>query len=178
MSNIKVTVEYDIPKTDKFFEMLKQYEEVKNTADDVVSYYKPLADMAEETKFCAILEQLKVICDYAVTLYKINSSNHRVSAYAFDNIHPGYGRGEFSVVVNNKCETILYWYSHPFTLDYYKNNKWAFTSGEEMNILGNWDEWKLFEKLETRCLAMLKNEMEKQKKRAEEQKKRLDNIVK
>jgi hypothetical protein len=47
-----------------------------------------------------------------------------------------------------------------------------------MNILGNWDKWKLLEKLEARCITMLKTEMENQKKRAEEQKNRLDNIVK
>lgn len=177
MNTIKVTVEYNIPKTDKFSAMLKQYEEVKNTADEVVSYYKPLADMAEEAKFSAILDQLEVICDYALTLYQINSRNRTVSAYAFDEIHPGYGRGEFSVNVTEKGEVYISWYSHPFALDYYRRNKWAFTNGYEMNILGNWDKWKLFEKLEARCIRMLQNEMDNQKKRAEEQKKRLDNII-
>lgn len=177
MNNIKITVEYETPKTDRFNELFEQYKTIKSAADDSVSYYKPLADAAEESKLTCILEQLFVISEYLKTLYEIDNYNNKIVVYAFDKIKPGYGRGEFSMTIDKNKRIHIYWYSHPFTLEYYKVNKWAFTRGEEMNILGNWNKWKMFEKLENASVNKLTSEMEKQHKRVEEQKNRLDNIV-
>ena len=43
MTNIKVTVEYEVPKTNKFDALMAEYEIAKKIADETESYYKPLA---------------------------------------------------------------------------------------------------------------------------------------
>lgn len=171
---IKVTVEYTTPKTDKFTALLSQYDEVKKTAQETIDYYRPLADMAEETKLLAILEQLGTIKEYLWALNGINP--HIKEVYITSYNYSSYDNGKVSLrIVDNKI--LVYWHSHLFSVDYYRKNKWAFTDGEYMNILGNWDKWEVYKKLETACLRMLKREVENQKAAAEKQIARLKNII-
>lgn len=60
-NNIKITIEYTKPTTDKFEALFKQYEIAKQTAEATENYYTPLSEMAEERKLLAILEQLEPI---------------------------------------------------------------------------------------------------------------------
>ena len=172
MSNIiKVTVEYEKPATHKFDTLVSQYREIEKAATETISYYKPLADMAEETKLNAILAQLETIKEY---LKKLNSINPDIKSISVDSHNNGaYSYGKFTIDICNR----IYWCSHVFSIDYYRLHKWAFTQGEYMNILGNWDKWEVYTKLEEKCMWYLKNEISRHVKAAENEKNRLSNII-
>jgi hypothetical protein len=173
MNNIiKVTVEYETPATNKFDTLMSQYQEIKKTATETISYYKPLADMAEETKLNTILAQLETIKEYLKKLNLINPDIKSISINSHDN--GAYDYGKFTIDICNR----IYWCSaHVFSIDYYRAHKWAFTRGEYMNILGNWDKWEVYNKLEQKCLWYLNNEIKGQIKAAETEKNRLSNII-
>lgn len=176
MKNIKVTVEYETPKTDKFAELMKQYEEIKQTSTETVNYYKPLADAAEEKKLELILEQLKTIEGYLEQIYSINPQKINIVAYGITDGHYDeklvvkYEKSTFTV---RWCE----WYE--LSLGMYRQAKVRF-NGEQYegwNILGKWDEWKMYKQLEESCFNLLKREIDKQKKKAETEVNRLKNIT-
>ena len=174
MNNIKVTVEYETPKTNKFDELMTQYETIKQTADETVAYYKPLADMAEETKLLAIREQCKTIVNYLEKLHAINSTGiYDVMFYAPKELVTTTPK--FKV----KYDGEITWCGYPFTVEKYRNSKEQFNSGyhEDYNILGNWDKWNVYTTLENKCLELLNAEIAKQKNRGEKQKNRLNNIT-
>ena len=176
MNNIKVMVEYTAPKTDKFQALLNQYEEVKKTADETVEYYKPLANVAEEKKLELILEQLETIVGYMKQLYTIQGSKYPIESHAISNSGVDY---KYFTIRSNGIDTTIYWDGYPFTMKYYAENKSHFNNeySYAYNILGNWDKWNMYQKLEDQCIEKLNRAIEEQKSRAEKQVNRYKNIV-
>ena len=79
-------------------------------------------------------------------------------------------------------DVVVHWRGNPFTIEEYNKRPYGFNDEyksmyDNYNILGNWDEWKCYERLEAECISMLNFEMKQHKKRAETQKQRLSNIV-
>lgn len=173
MNNIKITVEYETPTTNKFDELMAQYETIKQTADDTVAYYKPLADMAEETKFLAIREQCQTIVKYLETLHNLNKGINSVSVRGTK--HDITSARTFSIEYDGR----IMWNNCLFTLEIYKTYKYEFNAEyyDDYNILGNWDKWNVYARLEEQCLKLLNAEIEKQKNRGIAQKNRLANIT-
>ena len=171
-NNIKVTVEYTTPKTDAFDALMAQYEEVKRNATETINYYKPLADMAEETKILAILDQIAPIKRYLIQLNKLNSNITEISWYRYSS---NGGKCPFEIDLNGNVK----WFGRLFNVDMLKHSTYIFTNRncEDYNILGNWDKWNVYAELEERCISMLKNEIEKRKNEATEQINRLKNIT-
>lgn len=175
MSNIKVTVEYETPKTDNFFNLLQQYEEVRKLSKETVNYYKPLAEMAEQAKMTAILEQLETIKEYLIALNELNENICGIEV-----VCPGRCFNMFKIdIIHSTGEIRIWWKDTLFKLENLKNYPNRFTNGhsEEYNILGNWDKWNVYCALELKCNNLLENEIKKQKERAEREKARLLNIT-
>lgn len=170
--DIKVSVEYETPKTDKFAALMAQYKEVKQIAADTISYYKPLADVAETAKFDAIWKQLINIFDYLRQLEAIGSVYKRV--------YGCFGRDDriFSVEIKHGVP-IVQWANNSFTKDEVIKRKRLYNAErcDTYNILGNWDKWRVYEKLEAECIRLLQYEIKQQKEAAEKEVKRLHNIT-
>ena len=172
MSNIKVSVEYETPTTDKFDALMKQYEAAKQLADETVTHYRPLAEAAEEAKMQAILEQIKPIKRYLIQLHEINSNITRVSVRMYTN--------HFVIYINKFTNCVnVRWDGESFDIDSLRAQRDNFTAGlsEDYNILGQWDKFGMYEKLEATCLEYLRIELEKRKTEADNEKARLVNIT-
>ena len=166
MSTIKVSVEYEKPQTTKFEALVRELEVAKKVADETVDYYKPLADCAEEAKFEAIMEQLETIKWYA---QQISSITHKATFISHQ-----FGKNKFEVVYRPQCTTCAFEISYcgkRFSKDNFCN-----VNQEEINILGNWEEWHCFKNLENKAYQTLENLIEEATARGQKQINRLNNI--
>lgn len=177
MNEIKVTVTYDKPNTTKFDALMAEYEAAKKCADETVAYYKPLADVAEEAKFDAIMEQLETIKDYAMRISEINGGTAVwISAYYTANEIGAYTSNTFEVIYRPK-ETTLMWeiktnhgrFAKPYVKYYCENGR---------NFIGNWEELKVYQRLEANACKQLREAINNQKRRANHETNRYHNIVK
>lgn len=178
MNEIKVTVTYDKPTTSKFDALIAEYEAAKKYADETVSYYKPLADAAEEAKFDAIMEQLETIKRYAKHISDItNGSAVWITAYISSSLcgSPSSEGEKFSVVYRPK-ETTYKWEFNTQYGEFKKEHIRYYTEGYH-NFIGNWDTWKVYEKLEEKALELIRKEITEQTRRANREKNRLYNIT-
>ena len=174
MNEIKVTVTYEKPTTSKFDALMAEYEAAKKYADETVSYYKPLADVAEEAKMLAILEQIEPIKQYAKQLGEMKSCGYAdVKAIICET------RFKYEFVV---CYSVTGWYKITwhntiFNHENLRNFRHVFTE-HSYNILGMWDVWKVYQRLEENAMEQLRHEINEQKRKANAQKNRLNNITK
>ena len=171
MNEIKVTVTYDKPTTSKFDALIAEYEAAKKYADETVAYYKPLADVAEEAKFDAIMEQLETIKEYAKRLSDITNESIWIKARNPKNAI------YFEVVYRMSCGYDITWGNHPFDKSTMKHSRYHFCV-EAWNVIGMWDEWKMYEQLENNAMQQLRGAINKQKRKANDEKNRLYNITK
>lgn len=177
MNEIKVTVAYDKPTTSKFDALMAEYEAAKKYADETVSYYKPLADAAEEAKFDAIMEQLETIKEYAKRISEIkNGDAIWIKAYISSDVCGASTGQEFEVVCRPRETAFRFeirssW--REFDRRYIK-----YHSEGSSNFIGNWDEWKVYEKLEKDAIRQLNALITEQKRIANREKNRLYNITK
>lgn len=181
MNEIKVTVTYEKPTTSKFDALMKEYEAAKKYADETVSYYKPLADAAEEAKFNAIIEQLETIKGYADKLCEFSEQKQAtIRAYISASERGCHSGCYFSVYRNPYGSYRIQWDGIDFTAEVLKTNPDNFTAdySERYNILGRWDEWKVYECLEEEALRQLQRHINAQNERAKKQINRLNNITK
>ncbi len=166
MNEIKVTVSYNKPTTSKFDALMAEYEAAKKYADETVSYYKPLADAAEEAKFDAIMEQLETILEYA----------KRISAIK-DKRAVWIKTSNFTVCYRIDYKPEITWHGMEFTKDKMHRNPHRFCESI-YNIIGHWDDWNMYEMLERNACQQLTEAIEEQKRRANHEQSRLDNITK
>ena len=175
MTNIKVTVEYEVPKTSKFDALIAEYTAAKQIADETESYYKPLADMAEEAKLDAILKQIEPIKYYAQKISQLKGGEYLVIIEA---THYGqYANRKFVVAYDPCCAQhfSVRWGYNAFTKEQMVSNRFAFCSNDD-NILGNWDAWGMYKKLEESAIRQMQDQISKQKERSQKQIDRLKNI--
>ena len=172
MNEIKVTVTYEAPKTTKFDALMEEYKAAKQLADETVAYYQPLADVAEDAKFDAIIEQLETIQCYAQRIANITQENQvRVytycNGYMFSVLYKPYSNFPFEIT----------WDGASFTKDnMHKHHGW-FCEGK-YNIVGDWDKWGVYKALENNACSQLTRAIKSQAERAQKQIDRLNNIVK
>jgi hypothetical protein len=179
MNEIKVTVSYEKPTTSKFDALMAEYEAAKKYADETVSYYKPLADAAEEAKFDAIMEQLETIKEYAKRISEIkNGEAVWIKAHiASDVCGSRNSGGEDIEVIYRPRETGYMFAIHAAYQDFNRKHIKYYSEGSH-NFLGNWDEWRVYEKLERNAISQLNELITEQKRRANAEKNRLYNITK
>ena len=182
MTNIKVTVEYEVPKTNKFDALLAEYVLAKQIADETESYYKPLADAAEEAKFDAIMVQLESIKYYAKQISRLKGDESvwikaSISAIERGDNYPMYNSGDFTVIYNPKeiNPFEIRWEGNNFTKERLKKGRCNLCEGKH-NILGNWDKWNVYNRLEESAIRQLQAQIDKQQTRQKEQINRLNNI--
>lgn len=182
MTSIKVTVEYEVPKTSKFDALMAEYAVAKQIADETELYYKPLAVAAEDAKFDAILHQLETIKYYAQQISKL-SNNEAVWIKATIPYHErndnGYmmGSGDFTVEYFPK-ETNHFrirWGGVLFTKEVFDRARCNFCKASR-NVIGNWDKWKVYQRLEEDAICKLNELIQKQAQRKQEQIDRFNNI--
>ena len=183
MNEIKVTVTYDKPNTTKFDALIAEYEAAKKYADETVAYYKPLAEVAEEAKFDAIMEQLETIKRYAKTISDISGQSVWINVVIPSNIRGGCSSsssdGKFSVIYrpNDNFPFEIMWYGDPFTKERLRNRWYGMCDGYR-NIIGMWNEWGVYERLEKEAISQLNCLINNQKRRGNQEKNRYHNIVK
>ena len=177
MNEIKVTVTYDKPNTTKFDALMAEYEAAKKCADETVAYYKPLADVAEEAKFDAIMEQLETIKDYARRISEIKGDGAVwISAYYTANEMGSYTSDAFEVIYRPK-ETTCKWeiktkggeFVRKYVKYYCENGR---------NFIGGWEELKVYQRLEANACKQLREAINEQTRRANHETNRYHNIVK
>ena len=171
MNEIKVTVTYEKPTTSKFDALMAEYEAAKKYADETVAYYEPLAEAAEEAKFDAIMEQLETIKGYA----KCISDIHNEAVW----LRAGIPRSgvTFEVVYRPQSGFEITWWGDTFCKRYMHSRPHRYVEGE-FNIIGNWNEWRIYEQLEKHAFEKLNMAINKQKRRANAEINRLNNITK
>ena len=178
MNEIKVTVTYNKPETSKFDALMAEYEAAKRYADETVAYYKPLADVAENAKFDAIMEQLETIKEYAVRISEITNQAVWITAYISSGVCGSSNcDGEKFSVVYRPNETLLRFEIRSAWQEFSRKQIKYYTEGAH-NFIGNWDEWKVYEKLEAKALELLRKEITEQTRKANQAKNRLYNITK
>ena len=183
MNEIKVTVTYDKPTTSKFDALMAEYEAAKKYADETVAYYKPLADAAEEAKFDAIMEQLETIKRYAKAISNLNGQSVWISVRIPADVRGGSGcssdDGKFSVIYrpNDNFPFEITWTGSQFTKDRLRKCWYGMCEGYR-NIIGMWNEWGVYERLEKEAISQLNCLINNQKRRANAEKNRLYNITK
>ena len=170
-NRIKITAEYEIPDTTKFDLLMTEYKAAKKHADETVAYYQPLADAAEEAKFDAITEQLEPIKRYAKQISQITNRATILVADIPRSINC------FMVEYLPNEGYRIRWADSIFNKENLRKYRNSFTLGHN-NILGNWDKWRIYEQLEQQAWEELHNIINSELSRAENQIKRLDNIVK
>jgi hypothetical protein len=176
MNEIKVTVTYEKPTTSKFDALMAEYEAAKRCADETVAYYKPLADVAEEAKFDAIMEQLETIKEYAKRISKIRQNG---DVYISAGVH-AYMRGDSNSSVYFQVRYMPYHSYQKFIIScdhmpFVKDSK--FCNGTH-NFIGKWEEWQIYEQLEKHACDQLRAAIKNQKAEAQKQIDRLNNIIK
>ena len=162
---IKISVEYEMPKTTKFEALMKEFELAKKVADETVDYYKPLADCAEEAKFDAIMEQLETIKWYA---QQISNITHNATF-----IREWFGPMAFEIAYRPKETTLSFEIKYGGKI-FDKNDSNIYS--RRVNLMNNWEEWHCFEKLERNACEQLEDLIYKEKQRGQEQIERLNNI--
>lgn len=167
MNEIKVTVIYDKPTTSKFDALMAEYEAAKKYADETVAYYKPLADVAENAKFDAILEQLETIVDYAKRICAIHPNKRAVWIKT----------SNFTVCYRTDYRPEITWHGMEFTKEKMHRNPHRFCESI-YNIIGHWDDWHMYEMLERDACRQLAEAIEEQTRRANHEQSRLYNITK
>ena len=183
MNEIKVTVSYEKPATTKFDALMEEYKAAKKIADETVAYYKPLADAAEDAKFDAIMEQLETIKEYAKKICELQNMKYRVVINVYINAaergcrYLSDGSAEFKVSYEQKDGYQIKWKGYEFTKSEMHQYPHLMCS-DTNNIIGKWDEWGVYKKLEAEACLMLKREITRQKDRAAKQIDRLNNIQK
>lgn len=182
MTNIKVTVEYDEPTTSKFDALLAEYAVAKQIADETVSYYSPLADVAEYAKFDAIMEQLETIKYYAKKIFELQDTKCSVwiQTYISKIERGGYAcdGGSFQVIYDHETHTIgIRWLGNEFSKERMKKYPGCYCD-VGYNILGNWDKWNVYKRLETDAIQQLQRLIKRQQDRGQKQIDRLNNITK
>jgi hypothetical protein len=181
MNEIKVTVSYEKPTTSKFDALMAEYEAAKKYADETVAYYKPLADMAEEAKFDAIMTQLETIKEYAKRISDLHGQGVWITVYISDDVRGGgsssLSNGKFSVVYRPNNGFEITWYGDRFTKERLKKYPSGMCQGY-YNIIGKWNEWRVYELLEEEAIFQLRRQISIQKSKAQEQINRLNNITK
>jgi hypothetical protein len=174
MNEIKVTVSYEKPTTSKFDALMAEYEAAKKYADETVAYYKPLADVAEDAKMSAILEQIEPIKQYAKQLAQM----YRCGNASITAIHQGrILKKEFVVCYSHTGGYKITWGGTIFDCERLRDCPHGFTR-DDYNILGCWDEWKMYKQLEDDATRQLRKLIDKQTSRANDEKNRLNNITK
>lgn len=182
-NKIKVTVEYEVPTTSKFDALMSEYMAAKKIADETELYYKPLAEAAEEAKFDAILQQLETIKYYAQKISQL--CGHRGSTwikatipYSERNDHDYmYGSGDFTVTYfpNEQNHFEIRWGGVCFDKKIFNNGRGNFCSGSQ-NVVGNWDKWKVYQRLEENAIMKLNELIKEQETKKQKQIDRLKNI--
>lgn len=182
MTNIKVTVAYDKPSTSKFDALLAEYALAKQIADETESYYRPLADAAEYAKFDAIIEQLQPIMDYARAISEMQ--DYKCSVWITAHISKaelgGYAMSSesFNIIYNHNTHNIeVRWSGDTFSKDLMKKYPGCYCD-DGRNILGNWDKWCVYKRLEDDAIQQLKRAIGRQQERGQKQIDRLYNITK
>ena len=170
-NKIKVTVEYEVPKTNKFDALLAEYAIAKQIADETETYYKPLADLAEAAKLDAILKQIEPIKYYAQQISRLGNDRYPVGIYARHCIC------HFEVRYDAKSSQpwTVWWAGNSFSKERLIKCRGDFCE-RNYNILGNWDQWNMYKQLEEYAMAELQKAIDRQKTRGQEQINRLKNI--
>lgn len=181
MNEIKVTVTYEKPTTSKFDALMAEYEAAKKYADETVAYYKPLADAAEDAKFDAIMEQLETIKEYAKRISEITNDAVCIDIYipmSVRNARDYSSRdGYFQVVYRLGNGFEISWCARPFTKEYmHKCPENMCQRG--YNIIGMWDKWEVYQRLENEVYNIMNGCIRAQKAKADKQINRLNNIIK
>ena len=110
MSNIKVDVRYEAPKTDKFTALMEQYKAAKELADTTERELTPLIQVGGRAKYNAICEQLGVLASQLREFCIMIGTNHResISAYYFNDCN---SRVWFKITYDPETDTMKYYYN-------------------------------------------------------------------
>lgn len=179
-NKIKVTVEYATPSTNKFDALMNEYVVAKKVADETVAYYKPLADIAEEAKFDAIMEQLETIKQYAKRISDISNMAVFIVANLSAELRNSPYRNidyskRFEVAYRPQSGFEIMWDGDRFTKERLRKYREGMCK-KERNIIGKWDEWGVYKMLEESACKQLKDMINRQVNKGQEQINRLKNI--
>ena len=185
MNTIKVTVNYETPNTTKFDALVEQYKIAQTLAKETVSYYQPLAETAEEKMFEAIQTQLETIYGYVKKMYEILASQPYYTGFSLSIVgdpeleNPEYrtaiNQDLFKIHVDYKGCVETEWKTTPFTKEEFLRNRERFTEGS-YNILGKWNEWKIYERLESRACRCVQSYIDNENGKAQQIIDRFNNI--
>lgn len=109
MSNIKVDVRYETPKTDKFTALMEQYKAAKELAETTERELTPLIEVGGKAKYYAILEQLGVLAGQLKEFAIMIGWQNKLSISAYYHNHCN-SRVWFKIVYDAFTDTMKYYY--------------------------------------------------------------------
>lgn len=165
MNNIKVTVDYQLPNTDKFDALVEQYLAIKSITDTTKETMIPLIQEGGKAKYDAICEQLFII---AQQLKKISL----LSDQSFVYVTAYYGNNHEKIIVEyfKDSDIIEIYYNNEYVcskydfLDWEKYKDNLLSSG---GLVTNWNNYNIIENLQKQCNFILKSMIDNQKREAE-----------
>lgn len=109
MSNIKVDVRYEAPKTDKFTALMEQYKAAKELAETTERELTPLIEVGGKAKYHAILEQLGVLAsqlkEFSIMIGAVNTQSIATKYWNSCNSNVW-----FKIEYNPQTDTMKYYY--------------------------------------------------------------------
>ena len=109
MSNIKVDVRYETPKTDKFTALMEQYKAAKELADTTERELTPLIEVGGKAKYNAILEQLGILASQLREFsIMIDTKYKQLISAKYYNAHGSYVW--FKIEYDPYMDTVTYHY--------------------------------------------------------------------
>ena len=109
MSNIKVDVRYEVPKTDKFTALMEQYKVAKELAETTERELTPLIEVGGKAKYHAILEQLGILASQLKEFAIMIDWQDKLSISAYYHNHCN-SRVWFKIVYDAFTDTMNYYY--------------------------------------------------------------------
>lgn len=165
MNNIKVTVDYQLPNTDKFDALIEQYLAMKAITDTTKETMIPLIQEGGKAKYDAICEQLFIIGQQLKKISLLsNKSPICISAY--------YGNNHEKIIVEyfKAADVVEIYYNNRYGCSKYNFLDWENKKDNLLSLGGlvtNWNNYNIIEKLQEQCDFILKSMINNQKREAE-----------
>ena len=167
MNNIKVTVDYELPTTDKFDALLEQYLQAKSIAETTKETMTPLIQMGGKARYDAICEQLQVIVGQLKKIALVSESHSSQSATGYYHL-----RGEsyrMCVVYYPSRDKVEITYREKFGYTSRDFLNWEYNQNDLLDLDGLvtcWNNFTIIEDMQKQCNYTIQNMITEQQKKA------------
>lgn len=167
MNNIKVTVDYELPNTDKFDALIGEYLKAKAITEATKETIIPLIEEGGKAKYLAICEQLNVIVGQLKEILLIsNGKSTSVQGWYIDNHDDSY---RMVLSYDRTTNQVKITYRERFGYTARNFLDWEGNKDELLSLDGlitRWNDFKIIEEMQKDCYRQLKRMIDNEQKKA------------